>query len=318
LPFPRLSYDEAMLRYGSDKPDTRFDLEIVDITNLVQDVEFKVFASAIKGGGVVRVLNAKGCGSFSRKEIDDLGVYAQNLGAKGLAWINVAEDGLRSPIIKFLGEEKTNEILQVVGAEVGDLILFAADSAAMVAKVLGALRLDLGKKLGLIDQDLLNFVWVVDFPLLDYDEEEKRWVAMHHMFTSPKLEDLALLDADPGHTHARAYDLVLNGVEIGGGSIRIHRREVQEKLFEVIGFTPEEARAKFGYMLDAFEYGPPPHGGVAFGIDRIVMLMAGRNSIRDVMAFPKTQSASCPMTNAPSPVAGKQLRELGIKIGDKK
>ncbi|MGE5454771.1 MAG: aspartate--tRNA ligase [Methylocystaceae bacterium] len=318
LPFPRLSYDEAMQRYGSDKPDTRFGLEIEDVTELVKDVDFKVFASAIKSGGVVRALNAKGCGSFSRKEIDDLGVYAQSLGAKGLAWINVAEDGLRSPIIKFLGEDKTNELMQAVGAEIGDLVLFAADTAAMVAKVLGALRLDLGRKLGLIEQDQLNFVWVVDFPLLDFDEEEKRWVAMHHMFTAPKVEDLPFLDSDPGRTRARAYDLVLNGVEIGGGSIRIHRREMQEKLFGVIGFSPEEAKEKFGYMLEAFEYGPPPHGGVAFGIDRIVMLMARRNSIRDVMAFPKTQSASCPMTNAPSKVASKQLRELGLKIGDKK
>ncbi|MGE5379545.1 MAG: aspartate--tRNA ligase [Methylocystaceae bacterium] len=319
LPFPRLTYDTAMLRYGSDKPDTRFGLEIIDLTELVKDVDFKVFASAIKNGGVVRALNAKGCGAFSRKEIDDLGVYAQSLGAKGLAWINVAEDGLRSPIIKFLGENKTNELLQAVGAETGDLILFAADSAAMVAKVLGALRLDLGKKLDLIDPEQLNFVWVVDFPLLEFDEEEKRWAAMHHMFTSPKIEDLPLLDSDnPGRTRARAYDLVLNGVEIGGGSIRIHRREIQEKVFEVIGFTPEEARGKFGYMLDAFEFGPPPHGGVAFGIDRVVMLMAGRSSIRDVMAFPKTQSASCPMTNAPSKVASKQLRELGLKTGEKK
>jgi len=318
LPFPRLSYDEAMLRYGSDKPDTRFGLEIEDITELVQDVEFKVFASAIKSGGVVRALNAKGCGSFSRKEIDDLGVYAQSLGAKGLAWINVAEDGLRSPIIKFLGEEKTNELLQAVGAETGDLILFAADGAAMVAKVLGALRLELGKRLGLIDQNKLNFLWVVDFPLVDLEEEEKGWVDMHQMLTSPKLEDLPLLDSDPGKTRARAYDLILNGVEIGGGSIRIHRREIQEKLFGVIGFSPEEAREKFGYMLDAFEFGPPPHGGVAFGIDRIVMLMAGRSSIRDVMAFPKTQSTACPLTNAPSKVASKQLRELGLKINEKK
>lgn len=317
-PFPRIAYDEAMVRYGSDKPDTRFGLEIVDITDLVRDVDFKVFANAVKDGGVVRALNAKGCGSFSRKEIDDLGVMAQKLGAKGLAWINVADDGLKSPLTKYFSPEKMEEILKAVDARTGDLILFGADSPDMVAKVLGALRLELGERLGLIDKERFDFVWVVDFPLLEWDEEEKRWVAKHHPFTSPRVEDIDLLDRDPGRARARAYDLVLNGVEIGGGSIRIHRREMQEKMFSLIGLSSEEAGEKFGYMLEAFEYGTPPHGGVAFGIDRLVMLMAGRSSIRDVIAFPKTQSASCPMTNAPSQVSDKQLKELGIKISGKK
>jgi aspartyl-tRNA synthetase len=316
-PFPRISYDDAMLKYGSDQPDMRFDWEIVDITELVKDVDFKVFASAIAGGGVVRALNARTCGSFTRKEIDDLGRMAVEFGAKGLAWINVTETELKSPITKFFSEEKMQTILAALDAKPGDLLLFGADQADIVARVLGVLRLNLGKRLNLCDPKKLVFAWVLDFPLFEYDAEEKRFVAVHHMFTSPRVEDISLLDTDPAQVKARAYDLVLNGVEIGGGSIRIHRRELQEKMFSLLGMSREEAVEKFGYMMEAFEYGAPPHGGVAFGIDRLVMLMAGRDSIREVIAFPKTQSAACPMTNAPSAVSPKQLRELSLKLKEK-
>lgn len=313
-PFPRISYDEAMLKYGSDQPDLRFDWEIVDITELVKDVDFKVFASAIAGGGVVRALNARTCGSFTRKEIDDLGRMAVEFGAKGLAWINVTETELKSPITKFFSEEKMQAILEALDAKPGDLLLFGADQADIVARVLGVLRLNLGRRLNLCDPHQLAFAWVLGFPLLEYDAEEKRYVAVHHMFTSPRLEDIPLLDTDPAQVKARAYDLILNGVEIGGGSIRIHRRDWQEKMFSLLGLSQEEAVEKFGYMMEAFEYGAPPHGGVAFGIDRLIMLMAGKDSIREVIAFPKTQSAACPMTNAPSAVSAKQLRELSLKL----
>ena len=316
VPFPRISYDEAMLKYGSDQPDLRFGWEIVDITELVKDVEFKVFASAIAGGGVVRALNAKTCGSFTRKEIDDLGRMAVDFGAKGLAWINVTATELKSPITKFFSEEKMQQILQTLDAQPGDLLLFGADQADIVARVLGVLRLNLGRRLNLCDPNQLAFAWVMEFPLLEYDTEEKRYVAVHHMFTSPRLEDIPLLETAPGQVKARAYDLILNGVEIGGGSIRIHRRDLQEKMFALLGMSMEEAMEKFGYMLEAFEYGAPPHGGVAFGIDRMIMLMANRDSIRDVIAFPKTQSAACPMTDAPSTVSPKQLRELSLKLKD--
>ncbi|MDD4170664.1 MAG: aspartate--tRNA ligase, partial [Syntrophomonas sp.] len=316
VPFPRISYDEAMLKYGTDQPDLRFGWEITDITELVRDVDFKVFASAIAGGGVVRALNARTCGSFTRKEIDDLGKMAVDFGAKGLAWINVTETELKSPITKFFTEEKMRDILTTLDARPGDLLLFGADQADIVARVLGVLRLNLGRRLNLCDPDKLAFTWVRDFPLLEYDNDEKRYVAVHHMFTSPRLEDIPQLDADPAKVKARAYDLILNGIEIGGGSIRIHRRELQEKMFAIVGLTREEAVEKFGYMLEAFEYGAPPHGGVAFGIDRLIMLMAGRDSIRDVIAFPKTQSTACPMTQAPSAVSPKQLRELALKLRD--
>lgn len=316
-PFPRITYEEAMLKYGSDKPDLRFGLEIVELTDLVQDVEFKVFSSAVKAGGVVRAINAKGCASFTRREIDELTKIAVDHGAKGMAWIIVTEDELRSPITKFFTTEQIERVLQTLDAQPGDLLLFSADSATTVARVMGAIRLELGKRLGLIDDTQLSFAWVTEFPLLEYDEEEKRYVAVHHMFTSPRVEDIGLLDNNPLQAKSRAYDLILNGTEIGGGSIRIHRRDWQEKMFKLVGLTSEEAYDKFGYMLDAFEYGTPPHGGIAFGVDRLVMIMAGRSSIRDVIAFPKTQSASCLLTQAPSPVSSKQLRELSLKIREK-
>ena len=317
IPFPRIAYDEAMQKYGSDKPDLRFGLEIKDITEIVKDVDFKVFSAAVEAGGVVRAINAKTCASFTRREIDDLGKMAVQNGARGMAWIVVTETELKSPIAKFFTEDKMQELLTALNAQPGDLLLFAADQPDVVARVLGSLRLELGKRLGLIDESKLNFVWVVNFPLLEYDSEEKRYVAVHHPFTSPRVEDLDLLDKSPGEVKARAYDLVLNGTEIGGGSIRIHRRDWQEKMFSLLNIGPEEAEDKFGYLLEAFQYGTPPHGGIAFGIDRLLMIMAGRQSIRDVMAFPKTQSASCPMTEAPSGVSPRQLRELALKIRDK-
>ncbi|MGI6487716.1 MAG: aspartate--tRNA ligase [Syntrophothermaceae bacterium] len=313
-PFRRLTYQEAMRLYGSDRPDLRFGWEIVDLTEIVREVEFKVFSGAIKAGGVVRGLNARTCGSFSRKEIDDLTELALDWGARGLAWINVTTEGLKSPITKFFSDEAMNQILSALKAEPGDLLLFCADQEDVVARVLGNLRLELGRRLHLADEDALELVWITDFPLLEYDEDQKRYVAVHHPFTSPREEDISRLESEPLQVRARAYDLVLNGTELGGGSIRIHRRELQERMFAVLGLTPEEVADKFGFMLEAFEYGTPPHGGIAFGMDRMLMLMAGRESIRDVIAFPKTQRAACPMTAAPSPVADKQLQELGIRL----
>lgn len=317
IPFPRLSYDEAMSKYGSDAPDLRFGLEIVDLSDILSQVQFQVFASALKSGGVVRAINAKGCASFKRREIDNLGQMAVEYGAKGMAWMVVTENELKSPITKFLSAEEIEQILQAMSADPGDLIIFGADSHQVVSRVLGFLRLELARRLELIDRNELNFAWIYDFPLFEYDQEEERYAAVHHMFTCPRSSDLDKLESNPGAVKARAYDLVLNGTEIGGGSIRIHKREWQEKVFSLLGMSGEEVRDKFGYMLDAFEYGTPPHGGIAFGIDRLVMIMGGRNSIRDVIAFPKTQSASCPLTNAPSEVSSKQLRELALRIRDK-
>lgn len=311
IPFPRMTYDAAMKSYGSDKPDLRFGLAIQDLTDLLQNSDFKVFATAINTGGVVRAINARGCASLSRKEIDDLAQFAVDLGAKGLAWIQVTDDGMKSPIIKFMGADEIQEITNRLDAKPGDLLLFCADFEDTVARVLGGIRLELGKRLQLIDENALEFVWVTDFPLMEWDEEEKRYIAVHHPFTSPQNPDE--LESAPGSAKARAYDLVLNGTELGGGSIRIHSRELQERMFALQGLTHEEVADKFGYMLEAFEYGAPPHGGIAFGLDRLVMLMAKRDSIRDVIAFPKTQSASCPMTHAPSSVRDKQLKELNIR-----
>lgn len=318
-PFPRLSYQEAMAKYGSDKPDLRFGLEIVEVSDIVGQSDFKVFSAAVAAGGVVRAINARGCGEkFSRREIDDLGRLAVEYGARGMAWIVVAENELKSPITKFLTEDQVGGLLTRMEAEAGDLIIFGADSADMVCRVLGFLRLELARRLELRDDKELNFLWVKDFPLLEWDDEEKRYVAVHHMFTSPKLEDIENMEQEPGKIRARAYDLVLNGTEIGGGSLRIYQRSLQERMFALLGMSMDEAREKFGYLMDAFEYGTPPHGGIAFGIDRLIMLMAGRDSIRDVMAFPKTQSAADPMSEAPSRVSLRQLRELSIKLREEK
>ncbi|MEL7568498.1 MAG: aspartate--tRNA ligase [Dehalobacterium sp.] len=313
-PFPRITYDEAINRYGSDKPDLRFEVELVNIADIATASSFQVFTNVLEAGGQVKGINAIGCGHYSRKELDDLTKHASIFGAKGLAWMIVGEEGVKSPIAKFFTKEQINRLMDRMNANVGDLLLFVADKPSVVADSLGHLRLEIAKRQDLIDKNKLNFAWVVDFPLLEYDEEEKRWVAMHHMFTSPKDEDLALLTTDPGKVRAKAYDMVLNGVEVGGGSIRIHRREIQEQLFNLVGFTREEAQEKFGFMLEAFEYGAPPHGGIAFGIDRLVMLMLKKDTIRDVIAFPKTQSATDLMIKAPGPVVPKQLQELHIKL----
>ncbi|MBP2018274.1 aspartyl-tRNA synthetase [Symbiobacterium terraclitae] len=319
-PFKRLTYAEAMARYGSDKPDLRFGMELVDLSDLAAGCGFSVFRSAVEAGGQVKGINAKGCGGYSRKEIDELGNFVKTYKAKGLAYIIVGENGeVRSSFTKFLTEAETAEIIRRLEGEPGDLLLFVADQPAVVAAALGALRVEMGGRLGLRKPGEFNLLWVVDFPLLEWDEEENRFVAVHHPFTSPHPEDLEKVFKE-GATReelaairANAYDLVLNGVELGGGSIRIHQRHLQNRMFELLGFTPEEAQMKFGFLLDAFEYGAPPHGGIAFGLDRFVMLLAGRQSIRDVIAFPKTAKATDLMTDAPSEVSEKQLRELSIR-----
>lgn len=314
LPFQRLTYAEAMGKYGSDKPDLRFGLELIEMNDIVATSGVKVFASVIEKGGEVKCLNAKGCGTWTRKEIDDLGPYAARYGAKGLAWIQVKDGELKGPIVKFFSEEEIAAVKERTGAEEGDLLLFSADNKKVVADVLGALRVKIGRQLGLIDDNVFKFAWVTDFPLLGYDEDQKRYVAEHHPFTRPHEEDLHLFETDPGAIRAQAYDIVLNGYEVGGGSMRIYKREVQEKMFEALGFTQEVAYEKFGYLMDAFEYGTPPHGGIAFGLDRLVMLLAGRTNLRETIAFPKTASATDLLMDAPSPVEGSQLEQLHIKV----
>jgi len=314
-PFPRMTYREAMERYGSDKPDTRFGLELQEMADLAERGEFKVFLDALKSGGRVKGLLGKGMASLSRKEIDDMTSKAQSFGAKGLAWIKVKE-GFDSPIAKFFPEDVLKEMASRLEAQPGDMMFFVADSESVVFDVLSRLRLDFGRALDLMGTEF-RFLWVVDYPLLEWDEEEKRFAAMHHPFTSPTDDDIDRMlkgDADPASLRARAYDIVLNGFEIGGGSIRIHRPDVQGRMFEVLGISTDEAQAKFGFLLDALKYGAPPHGGLALGLDRLIMLMVGAESIRDVIAYPKTQKAACLMSGAPNSVSQRQLKELSIKL----
>ncbi|SFC53360.1 aspartyl-tRNA synthetase [Bacillus sp. OV322] len=319
LPFPRMTYDEAMSRYGSDKPDTRFAMELIDLSELVKDSGFKVFSGAVANGGQVKAINVKGGGSaYSRKDIDALGEFAAVYGAKGLAWLKAEEGAVKGPIAKFFDEEAQKALLASTEAEDGDLLLFVADKKSIVADALGALRIKIGKERGLIDSSLFNFLWVTDWPLLEYDDEMGRYFAAHHPFTMPFREDLDKLESDPASVRAQAYDLVLNGYELGGGSLRIFERGIQEKMFEVLGFSAEEANEQFGFLMEAFEYGTPPHGGIALGLDRLVMLLAGRTNLRDTIAFPKTASASDLLTAAPSSVSDSQLKELSLSIAPKK
>ena len=313
-PFGRMTYDEAMGRYGTDRPDTRFAMEIVDLTAIAATCSFKVFREVADGGGTVRAINAKGCGSFSRKDLDDLTNFAVQLGAKGLAWVKMKADGeWQSPIAKFFTDEERAAISRELDAVDGDLFFFGADKPAAVCQVLSELRLELARRLGLLKKDVFNFTWVTDFPLVEYDDKEKRYQALHHPFTAPREEDVDRLESDPGSVYSRAYDLVLNGTEIGGGSIRIHQRQMQARVLQVLGIGEDEARDKFGFLLRALELGAPPHGGLAFGLDRLMMIITGSDSIRSVIAFPKTQKATCPLTDAPAPVARKQLTELYLR-----
>ena len=315
LPIQRMTWQEAMDRFGSDKPDLRFGMELINVSDVVKDCEFAVFANALANGGSVRGLNVKGQAGMPRKKIDKLVDFAKDYGAKGLAYLAVNEDGTyKSSFAKFMKEEELKALVEAMGGEAGDLLLFAADKNKVVWAVLGALRLELAKQLELYDPDEFRFVWITEFPLLEWDDEEQRFFAMHHPFTMPMDEDLHLLDTDPGKVRAKAYDIVLNGTELGGGSVRIHMDDVQEKMFETLGFTKEAAHEQFGFLINAFKYGVPPHAGLAFGLDRLIMLMAKCESIRDVIAFPKVKDASCLMTEAPGNVDEKQLEELGLAI----
>ncbi|MDQ0183599.1 aspartate--tRNA ligase [Cytobacillus kochii] len=318
IPFPRLTYHEAMSRYGSDKPDTRFEMELTDLSDIVKDSSFKVFAGAVSSGGQVKAINVKGAAStYSRKDIDALTEFVSVYGAKGLAWLKAEEEGLKGPIAKFVSEEEQAAIQSALGVEAGDLLLFVADKKSVVADALGALRLKLGKQLELIDESKFNFLWVTDWPLLEYDEEDGRYYAAHHPFTMPQRQDLEKLADQPGEVKAQAYDLVLNGYELGGGSLRIFERDIQERMFEILGFSKEEAVEQFGFLLEAFDYGTPPHGGIALGLDRLVMLLAGRTNLRDTIAFPKTASASCVLTDAPGEVSEAQLNDLHLALNVK-
>ena len=314
MPFPRLPYGEVMERFGVDRPDTRFEMELLDLTELLGRTEARVFADTFEGGGIIKAFNVKGGGDMSRKELDELTDHAAIYGARGVAWFKSNPDGWQSPLAKFIGNDVRGEIGAKASFKQGDLLLVIAGEASMVNESLGQLRLHVAQKLDLIPEGRFDFLWVVDFPLFEYDKEEGRYYSMHHPFTSPKEEDLALLESDPGKVRARAYDMVLNGSEIGGGSIRIHSKGIQSRIFELLNIGPEEAREKFGFLLDALQYGAPPHGGIAFGLDRIIMLLTGAGSIRDVIPFPKTQKATCLLTDAPSPVDPAQLAELGLRL----
>ena len=315
LPIQRMTWKEAMERFGSDKPDLRFGMELHNVSDVVKDTEFAVFKNALAAGGSVRGINAEGQGHMPRKKIDALVEFAKGYGAKGLAYLSIQEDGsYKSSFAKFMTEDQLKALVDAMGGKPGDLLLFAADKNKVVFDVLGALRLEIARQLDLQKKDDFKFLWVTEFPLLEYSEEEGRFVAMHHPFTMPMEEDLDLIDTDPGAVRAKAYDIVLNGTEMGGGSVRIHQADIQEKMFEVLGFSKERAQEQFGFLLEAFKYGVPPHAGLAYGMDRMVMLMVGADSIRDVIAFPKVKDASCLMTEAPAPVDGKQLEELGIGI----
>ena len=317
LPIPRMTWQEAMDRFGSDKPDTRFGMELVDVSETVAGCGFGVFTGALENGGSVRGINAKGQGAMPRKKIDKLVSFAKDYGAKGLAYLAVNEDGTyKSSFAKFMTEEELAALVEKMGGEPGDLLLFAADKNKVVWDVLGALRLELARQLELLDKNRYNFLWVTEFPLLVWSDEENRFMAMHHPFTMPMEEDWDKIDSDPGAVRAKAYDIVLNGTELGGGSVRIHQDDIQEKMLEVLGFTKEQAHEQFGFLLDAFKYGVPPHAGLAYGLDRMVMLMMQCDSIRDVIAFPKVKDASCLMSHAPSPVDEKQLEELGIEVSE--
>ena len=312
-PFPRLAYDDAMARFGSDKPDLRFGLELQDASPLFAGGEFQAFAQTVAGGGSVKALRVPSAGGLSRKELDDLTNEAKQLGAKGLVWIKVTAEGVQSPVAKFLTAVQ-DRLLALTGGAAGDLLLLVADTPAVAATVLGRFRVDLARRFQLIPNDRDVFAWVVDFPLVEWNADEKRWDAVHHPFTAPRDEDLALLESDPGQARAKAYDLVLNGQEAAGGSIRIHQQSVQERLFGLMGISKEEARARFGFLLEALEFGAPPMGGIAFGLDRLAASLAGQESIREVIAFPKTQKGTCPLTDAPAPVDARQLRDLGIRV----
>ncbi|WP_441001798.1 aspartate--tRNA ligase [Staphylococcus epidermidis] len=314
-PFPRMTYAEAMDRYGSDKPDTRFGMELINVSQLGKEMNFKVFKDTVENNGEIKAIVAKDAADkYTRKDMDALTEFVNIYGAKGLAWVKVVDDGLSGPIARFFEDANVETLKQLTEAKPGDLVMFVADKPNVVAQSLGALRIKLAKELGLIDESKLNFLWVTDWPLLEYDEDAKRYVAAHHPFTSPKREDIEKLDTEPENVQANAYDIVLNGYELGGGSIRIHDGELQQNMFEVLGFTNEQAQEQFGFLLDAFKYGAPPHGGIALGLDRLVMLLTNRTNLRDTIAFPKTASATCLLTDAPGEVSDKQLQELSLRI----